>query len=174
MVNFKTLVAAASLALAATTAGFAKNPLPVSTDKLVKFGEVGGWTVYDNKTRGHCLIVSQDENGAVQMGVTSANKHIGYLGVFTKHNIGISHKKKSKIFVSIDGNLYAGVATRVSDHLKGGLTGGYILTDNPQFVRDIAKKYEMVVFPETAGTFVVDLSGTYKAMEMARECFKKA
>ncbi|MGO7580888.1 hypothetical protein ACC699_40735, partial [Rhizobium ruizarguesonis] len=41
-----------------------------------------------------------------------------------------------------------------------------ILTYSPEFKRDLAKKYEMIVFPETKGTFFVDLKGTYKAMAL--------
>lgn len=167
------LVATTSLILSSTIAATADNPLPKSTDNLVKYGEVEGWTVYDNETRNHCLIVSSDENGAVQMGVTQDNDEVGYLGVFSKKDIGVKDNAQSEIFVSIDGNLYSGVSTAVSKHLKGGYSGGYILTDNPDFKRDIAKKYKMIVFPETTGAFVVDLTGTYKAMAMARECFKK-
>jgi hypothetical protein len=44
------------------------------------------------------------------------------------------------------------------------------LTDDPNFKRDVAKKYKMVVFPETKAAFVVDLKGTYKVMAMGRKC----
>ena len=170
---FKALLTAASLALISTSAVQAESPLPRSGDKLVKFGDVGDWTVYENTTRGDCLIVTEDGNGAVQMGVTAENKGLGYLGVFTKQDIGLGKKKNSKIFVSIGGNLYEGVATQVSEHLKGGYMGGYILSNNPQFREDVAKKYKMIVFPDTIGAFVVDLTGTFNAMKMARKCFLK-
>jgi hypothetical protein len=44
------------------------------------------------------------------------------------------------------------------------------LTDDPNFKRDVAKQYEMIVFPQTVGAFVVDLKGTFKAMAMGRKC----
>ena len=65
------LLAATTICLASTAIGHAKSPLPSSTDKLVKYGEVEGWTVYDNETRGDCLLVSSDNSGTVQMGVTT-------------------------------------------------------------------------------------------------------
>jgi len=167
------LIAASAITTMSSSTTYAQNPLPVASDKLVKYGEAEGWTVYSNETRGHCLIVSSDDNGAVQMGVTADNEDLGYLGVFSTKDIGIADGQNSEIFVSIDGNIYQGVATGVSGHLKGGYSGGYILTDNPDFKSDIAKIYKMIVFPETVGAFVVDLKGTYKAMAMARECFKK-
>ncbi len=108
----------------------------------------------------------------VRMGVT-ADPDIGYLGVFTKEDVGIRNGRESEIFVSIAGTLYGGVATGMKGDIQGGYTGGYILTDNPDFKQAIAKQYEMIVFPETKGAFVVDLTGTYKAMELGRKCFKE-
>jgi hypothetical protein len=172
MRNFMTLIVATSVALSSAMASYAdKNPLPKDSDVLVRYGEdVEGWTVYANQTRGDCLIVRKygpDAIGAVQMGVT-ANQEVGYLGVFTKADIGVKRGTKSQIFVSIDGNVYSGVVT--STKAKGGYSGGYILTDDPNFKRDVAKKYTMIVFPETKGAFVVDLKGTFKAMAMGRKC----
>ena len=170
MRNLITLVAATSVALSFAVAAYAQSPLPKATDVLVRYGDdVEGWTVYANQTRGDCLIVRSDGPSSVQMGVT-ANEEIGYLGVFTKEDIGLKNGTNSEIFVSIGGNLYGGVATSTSGELKGGYSGGYILTDNPDFKRDVAKKYEMIVFPETKGAFVVDLKGTYKAMAAGRKC----
>ena len=167
MPNPFTLVAAASIALSTAMPAFADNPLPKASDVLVKYADVGDWTVYKNQTRGDCLIVRTDGPNAVQMGVT-ADQSVGYLGVFTKVDIGLKSGTQSQIFVSIDGHLYAGVATQTD--AKGGYTGGYILTDDPNFKRDVAKKYTMTVFPQTKGEFVVDLEGTFKAMAMGRKC----
>ena len=175
MRSFMTLIAATSVALSSAMAAYAQNqsPLPKASDVLVRYGDdVEGWTVYENQTRGDCLIVRSDGPSSVQMGVT-ANEEIGYLGVFTKEDIGLKDATKSEIFVSVGGNLYGGVATSTSGELKGGYSGGYILTDNPDFKRDVAKKYEMIVFPETKGAFVVDLKGTYKAMAVGRKCLAK-
>jgi hypothetical protein len=166
-----TLVAATSVALSSAMAAYAQNPLPDASDVLVKYAEVGGWTVYANQTRGDCLIVKSFGPGSVQMGVT-ANQDVGYLGVFTKEDIGLQNGTESKIFISIDGNLYGGVSTSTSGELTRGYSGGYIFTNDPNFKRDVAKKYKMIVFPETKGAFVVDLKGTYKAMATGRKCLK--
>jgi hypothetical protein len=104
------------------------------------------------------------------MGVTEKNREVGYLGVFTKTDIGLQNGTKSQIFVSIDGHLYSGVATTSSGELTRGYSGGYILTDDPNFKSDVAKKYKMTVFPETKAAFVIDLKGTYRAMATGRKC----
>lgn len=167
-----TLIAATTVAFSSAVAAYADdNPLPKADDQLVRFGEdIEGWTVYANKTRGDCLIVHDygpNNLAAVQMGVT-ADEGVGYLGVFTKADIGVTSGSQSEIFVAIGGNLYAGVVT--STKAEGGYSGGYILTDDPKFKRDIAKQYVMTVFPETVGAFEVDLKGTYKAMAAGRKC----
>ncbi|MCX7305543.1 MAG: hypothetical protein NTV73_14620 [Hyphomicrobiales bacterium] len=174
MRNIARLITASLVALSSGTAAYAQdNPLPKSTDTLVRYGDdIEGWTVYANKTRGDCLIVSQIGAGSVQMGVT-ADPAVAYLGVFTTVDIGLKNGVTSDIFVDIAGNLYKGVATTTSGQLKGGYSGGYILTDDPAFKRDVAKKYTMTVFPQTAGAFVVDLTGTFKAMAMGRKCYKE-
>jgi hypothetical protein len=171
MRNFLTFIAATSVALLSALAAHAENPVPKASDVLVKYGEVEDWTVYANQTRGDCLIVRDFGLGSVQMGVT-ASKEVGYLGVFTKADIGLKNGAQSEIFVSIGGHLYSGIATSTHGELKGGYSGGYILTDDPKFKRDVAKKYEMTVFPDTKGAFVVDLKGTYKAMALGRKCLK--
>jgi hypothetical protein len=165
--------AAAAIAVLAAAAAIADdNPLPRANEDIVRYGEVEGWTVYANNTRRNCYIARVFGSGAVQMGVTS-DPHIGYLGVFTKEDIGIRNGRQSEIFVSIGGTLYGGISTGLKGDVQGGYSGGYILTNSPEFKRAVAKQYEMVVFPETVGAFTVDLTGTYKAMDMGRECFRK-
>ena len=173
MKKFTTLVLATSMALSCATAVFAQeNPLPLATDQLVRYGpDIEGWTVYANKTRGDCLIVSSFGPASVQMGV-DADEALGYLGVFTKLDIGIQNGTNG-IFVEIGGNLYAGVVTTTTGQLKGGYSGGYILTDDPAFKLAVAKQYTMTVFPQTAGAFVIDLKGTYKAMAAGRKCLSE-
>ena len=127
MRNLATLVLSMSVALSCSTAVYAQqNPLPLSTDQLVRYGpDIEGWTVYANKTRGDCLIVSSFGPASVQMGV-DADEALGYLGVFTQLDIGIQNGTNG-IFVEIGGNLYAGVVTTTTGQLKGGYSGGYIL-----------------------------------------------
>ena len=55
-------------------------------------------------------------------------------------------------------------------NITKGYSGGYVLSDSPEFAKDIAQQYVMTVFPEKEYAFTVDLAGTKKAMEMARAC----
>ena len=73
-------------------------PKPVMC--LSNMGEVENWTVYENQTRGDCLIVRDYGASSVQMGVT-ADQQVGYLGVFSKDDIGLQNGTKSEVFVSI-------------------------------------------------------------------------
>lgn len=166
---FKSLaMVAAVLSISATSAYAADAVLP-GNGTFTKFGETEGWTVFVDVERKSCLIERMDaESNVVQMGLTSDHK-LGYLGVFSK-TADLGSAGKEDIFVDLDGVMYSAQATRMKKNITEGYTGGYILANNPQFAADLAKKYTMTVFPEKEQAFVVDLAGTYKAMELARSC----
>ena len=113
--------------------------------------------------------VADDAGNVVQMGLTP-DRGVGYVGVFTKGETTIQKDDKEAVAVLIGENLYLGEATGMRGNITKGYSGGYVLSDDPQFVEDIARQYEMVVFPEKKHSFIVNLAGTLKAIEMAREC----
>lgn len=169
MKTFKSLAAAAVVLTISGTWAFADNAVLPGDGTFIKYGDVEGWTVYIDVERKSCLIERMDEQAnVVQMGLTSDHK-LGYLGVFSK-TADLSSGRKEKIIVDLDGAKYSSKATKMKKNITEGYTGGYILADNPQFIEDLAKKYTMTVFPKKEQSFVVDLAGTYKAMELARTC----
>ena len=142
-------------------------------DKFLKYGEVEGWKVFIDQAKKSCLIEAVDEaENVVQMGLTQ-DRGVGYLGVFTKGETTIKAGETEAVAILIGDNLYIGEATGMRGNITKGYSGGYVLSDDPQFAKDIAQQYEMVVFPEKEYAFVVDLTGTKKAIEMARECNQK-
>ncbi|WP_170332539.1 hypothetical protein [Ruegeria arenilitoris] len=169
--NFKSTLNTATIVTAyfATTTFASSDVIPSENDTFTNWGEESGWTIFVDETRGSCLIERMDENqNVVQMGLTKDHE-MGYLGVFTKNDIGLKGKKE-EIILSLDGNLYSAEAHKKTKHLAEGYTGGYILANNPQFVDDVMKKYDMTVFPEKEFAFTVNLDGTLKAIEAARKC----
>ena len=162
--SLKPIAAAAVVAtIAATSAG---------ADTFKKFGEVEGWKVFIDNEKMSCLIEKIDDaENVVQMGLTT-DRGVAYVGVFTKSKTDIKRGDKEGVIIDIDGNLYVGEATEMRGNITKGYSGGYVLSDDPQFVDDIARKYVMTVFPEKEFAFAVNLEGTYKAIEMARECNK--
>ena len=165
----KKLLAATAVAALSASVAIAEQALPKDGDEFTKWGDADGWTIYVDGTRGTCLAERMDANeNVLQMGLTE-DKSLGYIGVFTKNDVGLKSGKE-KLLVAIDGKLYEGPARRVAKHLPEGYQGGYLLANNPVFVEDVMKKYDMVVFPEHENTFVVSLDGTLKAIEAARVC----
>lgn len=141
-------------------------------DTFKKFGDVEGWNVFIDNEKMSCLIEkSDDAENVVQMGLTT-DRSVAYVGVFTKAKTGIKSGEKEAVLIDIDGNLYVGEATGMRGNITKGYSGGYVLSDDPQFIEDIARKYVMTVWPEKEYTFSVNLEGTFKAIEMARECNK--
>ena len=161
MALFRAIFAAAALTATA---------IPAAADTFKKYGEVEGWNVFVDNEKKSCLIEAVDGVGnVVQMGLT-ADRGVGYVGVFTKGETTIKKDEKEAVAILIGENLYVGEVTGMRGNITKGYSGGYVLSDDPQFVDDIARQYEMVVFPEKEYGFIVDLTGTLKAIEMAREC----
>ncbi|NIZ61585.1 hypothetical protein DL239_11420 [Sedimentitalea sp. CY04] len=169
MKYFRSLSTVAVVLSISATSAYSENAVLPGEGSFTKFGETDGWTVFVDVQRQSCLIERVDaEANVVQMGLTSDHK-LGYLGVFSK-TADLGNGGKEDIFVDLDGVMYTSQATKMRKNLTDGYAGGYILANNPQFIEDLAKKYTMTVFPEEEQSFVVDLAGTYKAMEMARAC----
>ncbi|PCJ09348.1 MAG: hypothetical protein COB16_03975 [Rhodobacteraceae bacterium] len=169
MKTFKSLAAVAAVLSISATSAFSASAVLPGDGTFTKYGEVEGWTVYVDVDRKSCLIERMDDqSNVVQMGLTSDHK-LGYLGVFSK-TADLSSGRKEDVFVDLDGVMYSSKATKMKKNITEGYTGGYILANNPQFIEDLAKKYTMTVFPKKEQSFVVDLAGTYKAMELARTC----
>ncbi len=159
-------IAAATVVIAslATTAG---------AETYEKYGEIEGWKVFIDVEKKSCLIEAVDSaENVIQMGLT-ADRSVGYLGVFTKAKTDIKKGNEEGVGILIGENIYFGVATGMRGNITKGYSGGYVTSDSPMFVKDIEQQYEMIVFPETDYSFVVDLAGTKKAIEMARECNDK-
>lgn len=158
----------ASLAVAAAFVSTA-----AVADTFEKYGEVEGWTIYIDNEKQSCLIEAVDDaENVVQMGLTT-DRGVAYVGVFVKGKTKIKKGGKEAVVISLDGNLYMGEATGMRGNITKGYSGGYVLSDDPQFVDDVARKHVMTVFPEKEYAFEVNLKGTYKAIEEARECNKK-
>ena len=148
--------------LMAATSGWA--------DTFLRYGEVEGWKVFIDQDKKSCLIEAVDDSeNVVQMGLTE-DRGVGYVGVFTKAKTDIKRGEKEAVAILLGDNIYLGEATGMKGNITKGYSGGYVLSDDPQFAEDLAKKEVMIVFPEKEFAFTVDLTGTYKAMEMARTC----
>ena len=166
---FKQLASAAALATIAATSAYSANKdvLPQDNAEFTKWGEIEGWTVYVDQSRGTCLIERVDDNAnVVQMGLTASHE-FGYLGVFTQADV---HPKDDKLHLKLDDKAYSGDSSAKTKNLAQGYKGGYILANNPDFVEDVMKRYTMTIYPEDANSFEVSLDGTFKAIEEARKC----
>jgi len=158
---FKTAIAALFATLIAA---------PAFADKFVGYGAVEGWNVYVDTEKKSCMIETKDDlDNVVQMGLTE-ERDVAYIGIFTKDKTNIQRGFKKEIAILLGENLYLGEVTGMRGNITKGYSGGYVLTDDPQVIEDIAKEHVMVVFPEEEFSFIVNLSGTYKALELAREC----
>jgi hypothetical protein len=150
------------------TAGLLANA--ALAEKFTGYGAIEGWNVYVDTEKKSCMVEAKDDfDNVVQMGLTR-DRGVAYIGVFTKAKTDIQRGSKSAVAVLIGDNIYVGEATGMRGNITKGYSGGYVLTDDPKVFDDIANAYTMTVFPEKEYAFIVDLSGTKKALELARKC----
>lgn len=173
MTGFRTLLVAATTICLASQALAQDGILPEAGTKYTPYKHVAGWNIYQNDTRKSCMIEGMDENkNVVQMGLT-ADRNVGYLGVFTQEDIDIG-AGKHEITVLIGDNMYVGEAKSVRKNLKNGYRGAYFLTGSRQFLEDLQKAKVMLAFADQNGEGVlVNLQGTHKAIEAAKACQKE-
>ncbi|WP_120500951.1 hypothetical protein [Roseovarius sp. EL26] len=159
---------AALAVLASPAFAGAADVLPSSEDDIVMYRTAGPWAVHQNNTSKTCLISQKGENGGlVQMGLTATGDY-GYLGVFAQ---GAEVEEGLKeVAVLVNDNVYLGQSEAVSHGLEDGYKGGYILTDNPNFVKDLEKEGELVAFPDTPFIYTINLDGAKNAIYEARKC----
>lgn len=175
----KNLIKSCAVALAAFAAApaFVATPavaldvrsvLPSAGDDIVRFRTFGAWAVMQNNTDGNCFASRADNAGnIIQMGVTK-DRSFGYLGAFTSD--GRLAGDGAKIVAVVNGNLYSGEAHGVSHGLNEGRTGGFILVNNTNFVRDIEASREIVFFPDTPNTVTLNTRRARDAIYEARKC----
>lgn len=145
-------------------------PVLANADTFTPYGTVEGWNVYVDEEKKSCMVETVDEaENVVQMGLTR-DRGVAYLGVFTKAETDIKKDETQMVAVLLGENIYTGEATGMRGNITKGYSGGYVLTDDPQMIEDIAQQYTMTVFPEKSYGFILDLAGTKKALEMARDC----
>ena len=161
--------ATAFMALAPALHAKEGSPIPQSSDGFTVYNEVEDWTVYADADTKTCLVERVDDLGNVmQMGVTKDHDY-AYVGIFTLADVKI--RKKEDIAIAVDGTIFLGESHGLkSKKLQGDYKGGYVLTNNPDMVTAIAEGSVLIAFPEDPVAFIIDLTGTKKAIEEARKC----
>ena len=154
----------------ALTAATTLVTAPAHAEKFLGYGAIEGWNVYVDTEKKSCMVETKDGlDNVIQMGLTD-DRGIGYIGLFTKAETDIKRGDKSAVALLIGEDLYFGEATGMRGNITKGYSGGYVLTDDPKVFEDIRRARTMTVFPEKEFAFEVDLSGTAKALDLARKC----
>lgn len=142
--------------------------LPSASDVFEVYRKAGAWTVYEDLTRGSCLMTLAGENDTVvQIGLTKDLEY-GYLGVFSK--TFEVEEGTNEIAILVNENVYVGEARSMGGNLRDGYKGGYILSDNTDLRLDIERSEELVAFPDTGYTIGVGLKGARNAIFEVRKC----
>jgi hypothetical protein len=168
MAKLFTALGALTIALATPLAAETQDVLPTKGDEITKYRDAGAWTIRENATKGSCFASYRSETGAiVQFGFTE-DESAGYLGLFGQDSAAIPSEQEVAFIAN--GNLYAGMAQGVGASIEDGYEGGYVLVNNVDFVQDVEQGEELVVFPETPQSYIVDMSGASAAVYEVRKC----
>lgn len=175
MIKFLPILAACAFSftttLAAADTATTLSPdqvLPTAGDEISLFRNAGAWSIQKNATRKSCFASYQSKTGeVVQFGFTD-NEKIGYLGLFSQR--AEVEKGSQEVSVLVNGNRYVGEATGMGANLSDGFQGGYLLVNNPKFVKDIEAGEQLVAFPETPSMYIVDMTGARNAVYEVRKC----
>ena len=79
------------------------------------------------------------------MGLTE-DRGVGNVGVCTKARTNIKSGEKEAGAILIGDNIFVGEATGMKGNITKDYSGGYLLSDDPQFADDLARKKVMVLF----------------------------
>jgi len=168
MTKLHITLAAVAIAFAAPLSAATDDVLPSGSDDISKYRDAGAWSIYKDETRGSCFASYKSEQGAiVQFGFTK-DEGTGYLGLFSQAAAEQNDNVESAFIAN--GNLYAGMAMGTGASLEDGYNGGYVLVNNPEFVKDIEAGQELIAFPETPQTYIIDMRGAKAAVYEVRKC----
>ena len=139
--------------------------------QLIDKGFVSGWNVMVDPDMGNgCLIQTVYEDlSVVRIGLDATNDR-GYFVVFNKAWGDIKEGQQYNITFDLDGKKFDAVATGFRQNRIPG--AGVFFTDR-NFIYSIAKQKVMSVYnPAGERVMAIDLKGTAKALDYARECQK--
>lgn len=143
-----------------------------SAQALIDKGFVHGWNLMVDPAFGNgCLIqnVYQDQS-VVRLGY-DALQNRGYFVVFNKAWGAIKEEQKYDITFDLDGEKFNEVAT---GFYLDKVPGAGVFFKDREFVHAIAQKKHMIVYNEAGEqVMAIDLKGSAKALEYARECQKE-
>ena len=162
MKRIATISAAALMALSAGA---------VSAQELVDKGVVSGWNLMVDPAMGNgCLIQTVYEDfSVVRIGYDAKNNR-GYFVVFNKAWGEIKPGEQYNITFDLDGKRFDAVAT---GFILNKVPGAGVFFNDREFVHAIAQKKVLTVYGHEGNkVMAIDLKGSAKALDYARECQK--
>lgn len=195
--SYRTTVLSVSFSVVASMAMAQDGVVSKEGSAFSVYGKVDNWTIYADQNKKSCLAESVDAAGTVlQMGLTE-NRELGYFGVFTQQELPFATPPADSsgmgkpddptkgedpdggalnsvpLTITLNGHVYEGKANKMTEPLSNGYRGGYIPTNNPEFVSDLENGQTMIAFSDLGDGIAVDLTGTKKAIEEAKACTAK-
>jgi hypothetical protein len=133
------------------------------------YGTEAGWDILVNQAMGPgCLITKSNADGTqIQMGIDATGQKRGYMAIYTKLNVKVGADQKVSVLFDVDGQQFSGEA---KGQQLGDFRGAFVWVNNPEFIYDMAKKKALTITPEGRDPILVNLEGTFAALEKLRAC----
>ena len=139
-----------------------------SAQVFEKFGEEQGWSIFLNTETGGCFMERPSTDGfVVQAGVSEAGAGFGYLALYTEAALDVDPGATRPVLVDLDGEQFVGTAM---ENKVGIYSGGYVVSDDPEFFKEFAQRQKMTIYPLDADAIEIDLAGTSAAMDATLAC----
>jgi lipid-binding SYLF domain-containing protein len=154
---------AASLAMCLTAAA------PAFAEDFVSLASVESWNIVRGTETNGCFMEKVNEQGyLIRIGKTEAGGEFGSVGVYTKDkDIYVLEGETKDVEFDLDGERFYGSADGAT---WDGYRGGIARANNPAFGDALARKYVLTINPDKKTPLVIDLKGTFKAMDAVRAC----
>ncbi|MDV7144914.1 hypothetical protein R3X27_19715 [Tropicimonas sp. TH_r6] len=130
--------------------------------------EEGDWTILIDAENGNgCLANRQYDTGLiVEIGM---DPMLGgaFFAAYNPEWTSIEDGAIGVVNFDFGDDQFAGEVVGIH---RNGVPGGYAFFDNPEFATEFVKRTEVTVWGESEQKFLVDLSGSSKAVEAVKAC----
>ena len=132
------------------------------------WGESGDWVIKVDASVGNgCYMERTTEDGTlVQVGIVP-DLEGGFFAAYNSAWDGIEAGVKGTVYFDFGASLFGG---EYVGSTNGDMVGGYAFFNNPEFIKEFARRNEVVIEGDRGNALDFKLTGTLKAINAVRNC----
>lgn len=135
---------------------------------MEQWGEEGDWAILVDAEKGNGCLASRLYDTGLIVEIGMAPKQAGaFFAAYNPEWTSIVDGATGVVNFDFGDDQFAGEVLGVN---RNGVPGGYAFFDNPEFATEFVKRTEVTVWGESEKKFLVDLSGSGKAVAAVKAC----